>query len=338
MRKFWSTITGSLLVLILLPATASAQYPPDQPVCEVDRSRVAPGDEITVTGDRWKPQAPVDIDFSQDAPAFDRDLGGAQTNAAGTFVTTVEIPPGAHGGSARLVLSGADSADQPATCTVALTVTGGAAESACLQISDDVVQRSQEILVFSADDCWEPGSSVTLAFLSEPVALGTATVDADGSFSRTVTIPANASLGEHRIRAIGTDASGAAATRFVRLQVVAGRAGGGLPVTGLALAALLALALALLASGGSLVVAANRVGDGTEHMAIRQERERRTARARLALGAGLTALAAWMVTAGIHPGDPQGLSWQHPVSVATVLLALLAGAVWWATRNPGQRG
>lgn len=340
MRRISPVLTGALLVSILFPATASAQYPPDQPVCVVDRSRVAPGDELTLTGDRWEPGEPVDIDFTQDAPAFDRDLGGAQANAAGTFVTTVEIPAGAHGGPARLVLSGTDSGGQAATCTVALTVTGGGGTtpSACLQLSDDVVQRSQEIVAFSADDCWEPGSSVTLAFLSEPVGLGTATVGADGSFSVTVTIPADATLGEHRIRATGTDASGAAATRFARLEVVAGRGGGGLPVTGLALGALLALAVGLFASGASLVLAARRVPADEEHVAFRQERERRTARARLALGAGLAALGAWTVTAGLHPGDPRGLSWQHPVSVGTVLLAIIAGAVWWAAHNAGQKG
>jgi hypothetical protein len=339
MRRL-STFTGALLVFILFPATANAQYPPDQPVCVVDRSRVAPGDELTLTGDRWEPGEPVDIDFSQDAPAFNRDVGGAEANAAGTFVTTVEIPADAHGGPARLVLSGTDSAGEAATCTVALTVTGGGGPpaSACAQISDDVVQRSQEILVFSAEGCWEPGTSVALAFLSQPVGLGTAPVEDDGSFSRSVTIPADAELGEHRIRVSGTDASGAAATVFVRLEVVAGSGGGGLPVTGLALGALLALAVGLFAAGGSLVLAARRIPVDQDAIVVRQERERRASRARLAFGTGLAALAVWTVTAGVHPGDPRGLSWQHPVSVGTVLLALVAGAVWWAARNPDHRG
>lgn len=337
MRRF-SALTGVVLVSILFPATAYAQYPPDQPVCVVDRSRVAPGDELTLTGDRWEPGGPVDIDFSQDAPSFNRDVGGADANAGGTFVTTVEIPVDAHGGPARLVLSGTDAAGEAATCTVALTVTGGGGASACAQISDDVVLRSQEILVFSAEGCWEPGSSVALAFLSQPVGLGTAPVGDDGSFSRAVTIPADAELGEHRIRVRGTDASGAAATVFVRLEVVAGRGGGGLSATGLALGALLALAVGLLAAGGSLLLAARRIPADGETIAIRQERERRVSRARLAFGSGLATLAVWTVTAGVLPGDPRGLSWQHPVSVGTVLLALVAAAVWWAARHPDHQG
>jgi hypothetical protein len=339
MRRSFA-LTGIVLVLALFPATAYAQYPPERPVCVVDHSRVAPGDSLQITGDRWEPNQVVDIDFRQDDPPFARDVGGARANGAGTFLTSVVIPEGAHGGPARLVLTGTDAAGHAATCTAALTVTGGGGTtpSTCAQISDDVVTRSQEILVFSAQNCWKPDSTVGLAFLSDPVFLGSAEVDDKGAFSRTVVIPADADLGEHLIRVRGTDASGAVLARFVRLEVVGRGRPGGLPVTGFALGALLALAAGLLVAGGSLTLAARRLPAGEEHVAVRQERERRTARARMAFGWALASLAAWLIAAGMSPGDPRGLSWAHPVSVATVLLALIAAAVWWNANHPDGEG
>lgn len=346
MQRSTAALVGSLLVLLgVLPAVALGQtpspspsptagptatatpYPPDQPTCLADRSQADPGEEVDVTGDGWQADSTVDLDFRQSAPTVNRDLGSAQANAAGTFVETVRIPADAHGGPASIVLTGTDPNGQDATCRIDLTISGGPGGAACAQVSDDVVTPGQAILVFSADGCWQPGTNVRIFFLSEPVFVGQDEVDDDGSFSTEIEIPEDATLGAHTIRVRGTDVTGAPALRTVPIEVVSGAAGGGLAITGIALWGLLALAVALLAMGSSFLVAARTVPAGVQHTAVRQERHRRMLRAGVALSAGFAALAAWLVAAALHPGDPAGLSLSHPISPGTLLLALLA---WWA--------
>jgi LPXTG-motif cell wall-anchored protein len=114
------------------------------------------------------------------------------------------------------------------------------------------------------------GSTVTFTFFSAPVTLGSATADANGVVTATVTIPADATLGEHTITATGPAAAGGTLTNSVGITVVgAGQAGAGTFVPGTFTGALprtgndssLPLARAgalLLAVGGVLVLAARR--------------------------------------------------------------------------------
>jgi hypothetical protein len=66
---------------------------------------------------------------------------------------------------------------------------------------------------------WLPGSQVTLTLFSAPVDLGTATVAADGTWSKTVTIPASTPPGNHSIVIKGLDANGQPATQTVALTI-----------------------------------------------------------------------------------------------------------------------
>jgi hypothetical protein len=97
---------------------------------------------------------------------------------------------------------------------------------------------------------------VDLTFESAPVALGTATVRADGTFSTTVTIPSSASPGTHFIVASGTAADGTQATATTTITVLA--AGGGAPGTGANLGAGILILAALLVVGVTALVATRR--------------------------------------------------------------------------------
>lgn len=344
MRRSFIALAGVMLVM-LVPTAALAQtpsptppddpYPPNRPTCLADRSQASPGSTVDITGDAWETDSPVDLDFHQSNPAVDHDLGGAQANSAGTFVVTVRVPTDAHRGAATIVLTGTDQAGDPASCTVSLTIVAGPPADACAQVSDDVVVPGQDIVVFSARGCWEAGSTNKLFFHSTPVFLGSARVKADGSFSVTVTIPAGAAAGDHTITVEGTDASGAPDVVTIPVEVVAGGGGDdGLSGTGIAVFALLALALGLLGAGSSLLVAARAVPAGDDHPALRQERQRRFQRARLVLSAGALATTGWLAAAAVHPGYPGGLSLGHPLSVVTLALAVGAGwAAWAAIRS-----
>jgi hypothetical protein len=70
-------------------------------------------------------------------------------------------------------------------------------------VSQTVVVAGQPVTV--SGNKWLPGSQVTIEFLSTPVLLATAQVDATGRFSTQVTIPRDATPGPHTIRVTGLD-------------------------------------------------------------------------------------------------------------------------------------
>lgn len=124
-------------------------------------------------------------------------------------------------------------------------------EDAELVVSDTTVVPGQPMTVAGAD--WQPGSEVTITFESEPVVLGTASVGDDGTFSTTVTIPEDATAGEHTIRVTGIGEDGEPQTQSIAITVVAAAAAvaGGLAATGGTVTVGLALAVGLFALGGA---------------------------------------------------------------------------------------
>jgi titin len=101
---------------------------------------------------------------------------------------------------------------------------------------------------------YQPFSTVMLAIYSEPVVLGSANVEADGTFTATVTLP-DGYAGDHTLLASGVDADGN--PRYMTLAVDIGAGGGGgLPVTGPPIVILLLLGAGLVGGGGAVLVAA----------------------------------------------------------------------------------
>ncbi|MCA2218535.1 fibronectin type III domain-containing protein [Jidongwangia harbinensis] len=100
---------------------------------------------------------------------------------------------------------------------------------------------------------YQPYSTVLLAIYSEPVTLGSATVEDDGTFSATVKLP-DGYVGEHSLLASGTGLDGKPRYMQLALTIAAG-GGGGLPVTGTPVALLLALGAGLVLGGGGLLTA-----------------------------------------------------------------------------------
>lgn len=100
---------------------------------------------------------------------------------------------------------------------------------------------------------FQPGSTVRLTVYSAPVDLGTATVAADGTFSKTVTLPSGLPAGSHTLLATGLAPGGAVRYLSKALTVSAS----GLPVTGAGATGIAVAALALLGLGIALVAATN---------------------------------------------------------------------------------
>jgi LPXTG-motif cell wall-anchored protein len=124
-------------------------------------------------------------------------------------------------------------------------------------VSDTTVEPGEPITVNA--QVYQPSSTVTFTFFSEPVMLGTDTANGSGVASLTATIPANATPGTHRIDATGTGADGQPLTVSVNVTVLGATAGSNLPTTGSgSTAPLTQMAVAALAGGGLLVLLANR--------------------------------------------------------------------------------
>lgn len=92
-------------------------------------------------------------------------------------------------------------------------------------VTDSVVTPGDDVTVFGSG--WLPGSLTNLQFQSAPVSLGSAQVNAQGSFSKVVSIPSNASPGQHSIVVSGTASNGQADSVFVPVQVLGPGGGGG---------------------------------------------------------------------------------------------------------------
>ena len=101
---------------------------------------------------------------------------------------------------------------------------------------------------------WKPGSTVTILLTGNATPLGTATVDANGAFSATVTIPSDTTAGSHTITVSGTDPTGAARTVVSGTITVTAV----LPVTGSDSGPLTLLGVALIGAGAVMVAPRRR--------------------------------------------------------------------------------
>ena len=152
------------------------------------------------------------------------------------------------------------------TAALGLTVPAASAQSGCpatasnpypptsasVQLSSTEVAPGAQITV--SGTCFTPNSVVGLEFQSAPVSLGAAQTNAAGSFSRTVTIPADATPGRHTIVA-----SDGRFTQTATLNVLGGGGdGGGLPRTGAAFTVPFGLGGTGLIVVGTLAVLAAR--------------------------------------------------------------------------------
>jgi LPXTG-motif cell wall-anchored protein len=132
-----------------------------------------------------------------------------------------------------------------------------------ITVSDTTVVPGQPIDISAG--LFVPGSPASFTFFSQPVNLGTATADADGVATLSVTIPSDATPGTHTITASGTGIDGEPLSVSTTVTVLAdGAAGaddgatGGLPRTGSDPMPIARIAAALVAVGGGLLFITRR--------------------------------------------------------------------------------
>lgn len=142
-----------------------------------------------------------------------------------------------------------------ATVASAQTATQYPVESGTLAVNRTEARPGEPITI-TGTGC--PGSgTVTITFDNQ--AAGTTTTRADGTFSATVTVPANATPGSHTITATCVLANGATRRQTATVNVLgAATQAGTLPRTGSGLTTSLAASAALLIAAGSVAVVATR--------------------------------------------------------------------------------
>ncbi len=118
------------------------------------------------------------------------------------------------------------------------------------QVSDGAPRRGQTITFSYSGGEGSPGSSFSVDLLSHPRRLTTGTFDSSGNFSVRVTIPSDAELGGHTLRAVGPSRFGGQLTVTAFINVVAGAP---LTATGSNTVPLLMVGLGSIMVGGTFV-------------------------------------------------------------------------------------
>ncbi|WP_433211891.1 beta strand repeat-containing protein [Dactylosporangium sp. CS-047395] len=175
---------------------------------------------------------------------------GAVSGTSYTYTVVAHAPSGDSADSlASTPVTAANPEVPPAAPTAApttLTTTEGTLSK---------VSPSQQITIVGTG--FAPYSTATVVLYSSPVVLGTATTDANGSFTKQVTIPASIPAGSHNLVASGVDSNGN--THQLRMPVTTAAAStpssgsGGLPVTGASVTVLAIWAGLVTAAGVGLV-------------------------------------------------------------------------------------
>ena len=89
MKKLAAVSMTALMIALLVglvatPASAQ-QYPPKKPTCQVSDTTISPGDQVTVSGEGWKPGSTVHFTLKPEGI----DLGSATVAGDGSFSVDV---------------------------------------------------------------------------------------------------------------------------------------------------------------------------------------------------------------------------------------------------------
>jgi hypothetical protein len=209
----------------------------------IDVSWTAPAAGGTVTD--YTVVASADSYTSQSCPAPVTATSCTISNLAAGVAYTLHVVANGPGGSSTEA-TGTPSGPPTGTVQAPDAVPTGA-------ISAGSATATPGAQVTISGDGYQPGSTVVITVYSTPVNLGTATVQTNGTFTATVTLPANLATGSHTLLASGIAPGGA--VRYVSKALTVSAANfGPLPVTGVNAIRIGLGAVALLVLGVAAVV------------------------------------------------------------------------------------
>jgi hypothetical protein len=169
--------------------------------------------------------------------------GGSTTSttAAGGSTTSTTA---AGGSTTSTTAAGGTTTSTTAAGGTSSSTSSTTAPSSNLSLTASSVTAGNTVNV--SGNGFKPGTPVDLSLHSTVVELGSAVVDANGHFSKTVVIPASTEAGPHTITAAGVAADGSARNLSISITVVAPTH---LPVSGSNTKRDASIALALIAFG-----------------------------------------------------------------------------------------
>lgn len=121
LKRLPGVLVGALLLGLVLAAPALAQtYPPQKATCGVSDTSVSPGQQVTVSGDNWKPGSTVKLTLQPDGIS----LGQGSVGGTGSFSASVTIPSSVSAGSHSVQCSGVDAKGVAQVLGVSFSVLG----------------------------------------------------------------------------------------------------------------------------------------------------------------------------------------------------------------------
>ena len=218
---------------------------------------VSPGAVVAIAGSGFSPGEEVTVTLGT-TPAVPVIV---TADSSGAILASVTLPTGTVDATYSVIARGAVSAVD-ATTRVVVTAVVAPASLPSFALSASAGERGS--LVQAYGDHFPANSAVIFTLLSDPITLGTATVNAQGVFTANLVIPAAATPGAHRLEATATGVSVSAP--FTVLQIAPADLGTapianpeiyhGLAYTGTDAAQLKnSLSLALSLTGGGLLLA-----------------------------------------------------------------------------------
>lgn len=137
-------------------------------------------------------------------------ISGTSANIGGTTA------PYYYDGSISIALTITDSNDTTTT-TLAPTSTTHAVTAPSIELSKNNIAPKSDIVVQGKG--FKANSEVTVTLHSEPIVLGKVITNAEGTFSKTFSIPKNAASGNHQVIATGFNALGEESSSVQALTV-----------------------------------------------------------------------------------------------------------------------
>lgn len=182
---------GTTSASAVVPVVVEAAEPEYAPEIAVDPATVVAGGTVSVTGTGFAPAEAVTVTVGPLAPV------AATTDGSGTLTALVTVPTDSATGTYPVTALGAVSA---VAATATLLVTAAPAPPV-LTASVASAEPGQTLEVRAAG--FSPGEVLAVELHSDPVLLGTATVDSAGNAVLAVTVPLDTTVGEHTLVGLG---------------------------------------------------------------------------------------------------------------------------------------
>ncbi|MFB8229618.1 choice-of-anchor G family protein [Cellulosimicrobium sp. NPDC055967] len=170
-----------------------------EPTITVDPTTANPGDDVTVDGTGYTPDATVTVEIRDGSGAVVTSLGDVPTDGDGSFTTPITVPEDTTPGDYTVV--GIDDTTSTEAETP-LGVGGVGVSEPTVTVDPTTANPGDEVTV--TGEGWPPSTTVTVDLLDEDgdvVATVDVETDDTGSFTTPITVPEDATPGDNTVHA-----------------------------------------------------------------------------------------------------------------------------------------